>query len=120
MTRKKSHSKKFNITKIGWKMILIFMPQKIRRRILKNLQFLSCIQSFNTIKFNTLEDLQKIPEEYALWRTFYKHENGAQKITKVIITSTDLDLNSETIKTVNQIEDVTVKNGAEYLMELYF
>ncbi|WP_299626578.1 VOC family protein [uncultured Tenacibaculum sp.] len=71
-------------------------------------------------KFNTLEDLQKIPEEYALWRTFYKHENGAQKITKVIITSSDLDLNSETIKTVNQIEDVTVKNGAEYLMELYF
>ncbi|WP_299715280.1 VOC family protein [uncultured Tenacibaculum sp.] len=71
-------------------------------------------------KFNTLEDLRKIPEEYALWRTFYKHENGVRKITKVIITSADLDLNSETIKTVNQIEDVTVKNGSEYLMELYF
>lgn len=71
-------------------------------------------------RFETLSDLEKIPDEYALWREFYKHPNGAKKITKIIITSTDVDLNTKTIKAVNGIENITIKNGKEHLMELYF
>jgi hypothetical protein len=70
--------------------------------------------------FQTLADLKNIPEDYAFVREFYKHPNGAKKITNIIITTTDLDLNTETIKALNGIENVTVKNGTEHLMELYF
>lgn len=70
--------------------------------------------------FENFSDLEKIPEEYALWREFYKHPNGAKKITSIRITSTDLDLTTETIKAVNGIENLTVKNGSGHLMELYF
>lgn len=71
-------------------------------------------------RFETLSDLKNIPEEYALWREFYKHPNGAQKITDIIISSSDLNLNTETIKAVNRIENLTVKSGKEHLMELHF
>jgi len=70
--------------------------------------------------FETLADLKNIPEEYAIWREFYKHPNGAKKITKTIITTKDADLHTETLKAVNGIENLTVKNGSTYLMELYF
>ncbi|UTW60828.1 VOC family protein [bacterium SCSIO 12741] len=71
-------------------------------------------------RFETLADLKNIPDEYGFAREFFKHPNGAKKITKITITSTDLDLNTETIKTINGIGNVTVKNGNEHLMELYF
>ena len=71
-------------------------------------------------RFETLSDLKNIPEEYALWREFYMHPNGAQKITTIIITSINLDLTTETIKAVNGMENITVKNVKEHLMELYF
>src|SRR5690606_36062135 len=71
-------------------------------------------------RFETLADLKKIPDKYALWREFYKHPNGAKKITNIIITSTDLDLTTKTIRAVNGIENLTVKNGTEHLMELFF
>lgn len=71
-------------------------------------------------RFESISDLKKIPEEYAFAREFYKHPNGAKKITNVVITSTDLDLNTETIKAVNGIPGLNVKNGTEHLMELYF
>lgn len=71
-------------------------------------------------KFETLSDLKNIPEEHAIWREFYKHPNGAHKITEIIITSSNLNLNAETIKAVNGIENLTVKNGKDHLMELYF
>ena len=70
--------------------------------------------------FETIEDLKQIPEEYKLWREFYKHPNGAKKVTKIVITTKDADLHSETLKAVNGIEKITVKNGETYLMELYF
>lgn len=70
--------------------------------------------------FETLSDLNNIPEKYAIWREFYKHPNGAQKVTNVSITSIDLDLKTETIKALNDIKNITVKNGSEHLMELYF
>lgn len=71
-------------------------------------------------KFETLSDLKNIPDEYAIWRTFHKHPNGAKKVTEIIITSVDLDLKTATIKAVNEIENLTVKSGEENLMELYF
>ena len=71
-------------------------------------------------RFETLSDLKNIPDEYAFAREFYKHPNGAKKITNIVITSTDLDLKTETIEALNGIQNLTVKNGKEQLMELYF
>lgn len=71
-------------------------------------------------RFETLSDLKNIPEESAIWREFYKLPNGAQKVTEIIITSSNLNLNTETIKAVNGIENLTVKKGKEHLMELHF
>lgn len=71
-------------------------------------------------RFETLADLKKIPEEYSIWREFFKHPNGAKKITNIRITSSDLDLETETIKAINGIENISVQNGTEHLMELYF
>ena len=71
-------------------------------------------------RFETLSDLKNIPDEYAFVREFYKHPNGAKKVTNIIITSTDLNLKTETIQAVNGIENITIKNGKEHLMELYF
>jgi hypothetical protein len=71
-------------------------------------------------KFEELSDLKNIPDKYAFAREFYKHPNGAKKITNIVITSTNLDLTTETIKAVNGMKNITVKNGTEHLMELYF
>jgi len=71
-------------------------------------------------RFETMSELSIIPDEYAFARDFYKHPNGAKKITNIIITSTDLDLKTKTLKAVNGITYLTVKNGEEHLMELYF
>lgn len=71
-------------------------------------------------RFETLADLKNIPEEYSIWRTFFKHPNGAKKITAITITSTDLDLATKTMKAINGIDNLTVKNGPEHLMELFF
>ncbi len=71
-------------------------------------------------RFETISDLKNIPDEYEFVREFYKHPNGAKKITNIVITSTDLDLETETIKAINGIPNLTVKDGTEHLMELYF
>ena len=71
-------------------------------------------------RFETLSDLKNIPQQYAFAREFYKHSNGAKKITNIDITSTDLDVKTETIKAINGIENITVKSGKEHLMKLYF
>jgi hypothetical protein len=70
--------------------------------------------------FKTMNELENFPSEDSSWNAYFKHSNGAQKITKIIITSTDLNLKTETIKVVNGIENLIVKNGKEHLMELYF
>ena len=71
-------------------------------------------------KFKTLADVETIPEEYAFARAFYKHPNGVQRITKMVITSINVDLNSNTIKAINGISNIEVKNGDRHLLELYF
>lgn len=71
-------------------------------------------------RFETLTDLKNIPEEYAFVRTFYKHPNGAKKVTNITIISYDLGMETETIEAISEIENVSIKNGAEHLMELTF
>ena len=71
-------------------------------------------------RFETLKDLKNIPEEYAFLRTFYKHPNGAKKVTNITIISYNLDMETETIEAINKIENVSIKNGVEHLMELTF
>lgn len=68
----------------------------------------------------SLSALQSIPGDDTFWKEFFKHPNGAKKVTNTIITSTTLDLNTETIKALNGIENLTIKVGKEHLMELYF
>ncbi len=70
--------------------------------------------------FESKEDLSKIPEEYSIWRTFYEHKNGAEKISKVKIFSRELDHESETIKMLKELEGFEFVEGEDYLMELYF
>jgi hypothetical protein len=70
--------------------------------------------------YKTIADLQNIPDDYAFARDFYKHANGAQKLTNIIITSIDLDVTTKTMKAINSIEDIIVKKGKDHLMELYF
>jgi hypothetical protein len=70
--------------------------------------------------FESLSDLKNIPDEYSFAREFYKHPNGAKKITNIIITSTDIDIKTETIRAVNGIANLTIKNDTEHLMILYF
>lgn len=70
--------------------------------------------------FATLPDLKNIPDEFAIWREFFKHPNGAKKITQITITSTNLDVRTETYKTISTIENVNVIKGTEHLMELSF
>ncbi|MCK8520408.1 VOC family protein [Aquimarina sp. D1M17] len=71
-------------------------------------------------RFETLSDLKNIPEEYAFARTFYKHPNGAKKVTNIKIISPELDMETQTIKAINGIENLSIKNGAKHLMELTF
>ena len=70
--------------------------------------------------FETLSDLKSIPEEYAFARTFYEHPNGAKRLTHITIISSDLDLETETMKAITGIENVSIRNGDEHMMELYF
>ncbi len=71
-------------------------------------------------KFENLDSLKRIPDEYSIWRAFYQHENGAEKISKIKIYTDQLDQESSTIKNINTIENVAIKVGKEQLMELYF
>lgn len=70
--------------------------------------------------FESYADLKKIPEEYALWREFFKHPNGAKKVTDIIISSPDIKLTTKTVQAINGIDNATVKKGPEHLMEVYF
>lgn len=74
-----------------------------------------------TKKFKTFDDLKAvIPDEVSYYRDTYKHANGAKKVTSIVITSNNLDFNSETIKAINITENLKAKNGKAHLMEVYF
>ncbi len=70
--------------------------------------------------FESLTELESFPSEDDSWKEFYKHPNGAQKITAIKITSNGLNLNTKTVKVLNEIKNLTVISGTEHVMELYF
>ena len=70
--------------------------------------------------FETTADLNNIPDEYAIWREFFKHPNGAKKLTNIRITSVGSILHSETIQAINRIKNLTIIDGEKHLMELVF
>ena len=70
--------------------------------------------------FSSMSDLDNFQADDDHWKEFFKHPNGAEKITKITITTTDLDLKTETIRAINGIDNLTVKKGKEHLMELVF
>ncbi|MFK7833725.1 MAG: hypothetical protein AB8B52_10645 [Winogradskyella sp.] len=70
--------------------------------------------------FESITELENFPTDDTSWKPLFKHPNGAQKVTEIIITSSNLNLKTKTIKAVNEIENLTVKNGKEHLMELHF
>lgn len=71
-------------------------------------------------EFESMDSLINIPEEYSMWRTFYKHRNGAEKITLIKIHSNNLDQESETVKMLHRLKNIELKEGKEYLMEMFF
>lgn len=70
--------------------------------------------------FERMSDLDTISEEYAFVRDFYRHSNKAEKLTKIVITSTDVDLTTTTMQAINGVNDIVMQNGEEHLMELFF
>jgi len=70
--------------------------------------------------FASLNELENFPSKDSSWKEFFKHQNGAQKITDIIITSNDLNLNTKTVKALNGIKNLAIKSGKKHLMELHF
>lgn len=70
--------------------------------------------------FKSMSDLDNFPSKNDFWKTFFKHPNGAKKITHITITTTHINLKSKTIKTLNHLDSVTIKKGENYLLELFF
>ena len=73
---------------------------------------------WQTIK--SLSALESIPTEDDFWKEFLKHPNGAKMITNIKITSSGINLNTETVKAITEIKNLTIKDGSEHLMEIYF
>ncbi|MEO1516894.1 MAG: VOC family protein [Bacteroidota bacterium] len=70
--------------------------------------------------FDSKDDLLNIPNQYAMWRQFYQHDNGVEKITKIKIHSHQLEETSQTVQALRQIGTVELLEGEPYLMDLYF
>lgn len=71
--------------------------------------------------FEKMEDLKSIPEEYAIWREFYKHKNGVEKVTRIEIYSNFTpNSNSKSLKAIKEIDNLELLSGKEYVMEVYF
>ncbi|MFY0672776.1 MAG: VOC family protein [Bacteroidia bacterium] len=70
--------------------------------------------------FASIAELERFPSDDDSWKSFFKHPNGAQNITQVVIKSANVDLTTETMKAINALENVEVKDGEEHLMELFF
>jgi len=71
-------------------------------------------------QFDQLSDVERIPEAYAFARDFYKHPNGAQKLTKILIHAPKAKSRSKAFEAINKLESLEFKNGGKYVMELHF
>lgn len=78
---------------------------------------------FPEIEWQTIESLsalKNIPSEDDFWKDFLRHPNGAKKITEISITSPKINLKTQTIQAVTKIQNITIKDGNEHLMEIVF
>jgi len=71
-------------------------------------------------EFENEDSLSRIPEEYAIWRSFHKHKNGVKKITKLIYTLKKSGKNSNTLEALKKMDMIDFKLGEEYFLEIYF
>lgn len=76
--------------------------------------------SLESDQFDSIEDLGKIPDDYAFAREFYKHPNGAKRITEIRITTTEFEKESQSIQALNRMPLLEVKEGNDHLLELFF
>ena len=72
------------------------------------------------VNFESTVALKDIQSGDDTWKTLFKHSNGTEKITAVKITSPNIDMTTETMKTLGNLVTLKVKSGDEHLMELYF
>lgn len=70
--------------------------------------------------YESLTALQDVPSDDDSWKELWKHPNGAEKLTGISITSKDLELNTEAITAINELENININVGEEHLLELYF
>ncbi len=72
-------------------------------------------------QFENMDSLVKIPEAYSIWRSFYKHGNGVEKVSKIRI---HLDLNSnpksKSLEAISDIENIELIQSKENMIDLYF
>ncbi len=72
------------------------------------------------ITFETVTALENTPSEDSRWKNYFRHPNGAKRITNIVITAPGVSLKTETIRAINSIEHINVKISGEHVMELYF
>ncbi|WP_298511913.1 hypothetical protein [uncultured Kordia sp.] len=70
--------------------------------------------------FATIEDLVKIPEEYAMWREFFKHSNGAKRVTNMKVHMVRKHEVSDVIPVLNGIEGLQIIDDTSHFIEVDF
>jgi len=104
-----------------------WMPKNTNIYVAKNskiyLKEPSIFVVYPEIEWQTIESLsalENIPSEDDFWKDFLRHPNGAKMITNISITSSGINLKTQTIQAVTKIPNVTIKDGTEHLMEIVF
>lgn len=76
--------------------------------------------AIQSMHFDNMDSVMNIPDEYEAYRQSFVHPNGAEKVSKIVITSSKLDLSSDTMRALKLIDGLEISDGQEQLMELYF
>ncbi|MEM6684373.1 MAG: hypothetical protein AAF617_01155 [Bacteroidota bacterium] len=75
----------------------------------------------NNEEFESIEELvAKIPEQYAIWREFFKHKNGAKKVTNIQLHIQRTHEISNTIQVLNSLEDIQILDDTSQYIEIDF
>lgn len=76
--------------------------------------------AIESMHFDNMDSVMNIPVEYDAYRQSFIHPNGAERVSKIVITSKNLSLSSETMRALQPIDMVEISSGQEQLLELYF
>jgi hypothetical protein len=72
-------------------------------------------------EFENIDELAvKIPEEYAMWREFFKHKNGAKKVTNIKLHMVRKHEVSDAFKAVNSLEGIDIVDDTKHYIEVDF